>query len=83
MKQFSKRTLAVGLAFGLMAASSISASAESSFTYAGGKSSYDKKIADAAANLAAKKIGNLRGTFKNFDKNAFISEEELKSWNNS
>lgn len=83
MKQILKGALVAGLTFGLLAGTAISASADSSITYAGGKKAYDQKIADAAANVAAKKIGKLRGTIANTDVDAFISKEILEQWQNS
>ncbi|MBL1406005.1 MAG: hypothetical protein COC17_05620 [Hyphomicrobiales bacterium] len=83
MKQFLKITLVAGMTLGLLASASITASAESSFAYAGGKKAYDQKIANAAANLAAKKIGKLRGTIASTDNDAFISKEILAQWQNS
>lgn len=88
MKQFSNKTLVVGptiglLVFGLLACTSATASAGSSFAYSGGKQAYDQKIANAAANLAAEKIDKkLRGTFTNIDQDAFVSEEILENWQN-
>lgn len=88
MKQILKSALVAGpkiglLALGLLASTSIVASAESSFAYAGGKKAYDQKIADAAANVAANKMGKIRGTITGFNEDAFISEEILKQWQNS
>lgn len=71
------------IAFGILACTSVTASAESSFSYAGGKKAYDQKIANAAADVAAKKIGKLRGTITNIDQDAFISQEILDQWQNS
>lgn len=83
MKQFLKSALLAGMTLGLLASTSITASAGSSFAYSGGKKAYDQKIANAAASLAAKKIGKLRGTISNTDTDVFITKEVLADWKNS
>ncbi|MFK7901964.1 MAG: hypothetical protein AB8B49_03885 [Nitratireductor sp.] len=75
MKNLPKFPLVLGLAFSALTLSFNAGIAQSSIAYEGGKKAFDQKISDAAANQAAKKIGELRGTFKNIDENAFINLE--------
>ncbi len=55
------------------------ADVHSSIEYHGGKATYDKRIAQAAIERAAKKIGDLRGSIEGAEPKYFLTDEDLKN----